>query len=72
MNMLVWLQQSPWVIGLACYLLLNVAKRMPPPSDPVLLSLWELAERFMFLGWDRWGGELKLPGTVHPGPKDGL
>lgn len=63
-----WLMTNPWVIALALYVAINVAKRIPPPTNPTLLFFWQLFERVMFLGWDRWGGSLKWLGTVAPGP----
>jgi hypothetical protein len=65
-----WLVQNPWAIALALYVAINLAKRIPPPTAAIPLFFWQLFERVMFLGWDKWGGALKWLGTVAPAPTD--
>ena len=63
-----FLDNQNLVFAFVLYVLLNVAKRLPPPKHPAAYWAWHFAECLMFLGWDKWGGSLKLPGTVFPGP----
>jgi len=50
---------NPIVIALAIYAALNVCKRLPPPTNPLLARAWAVFESAMVLGWERWGGPLK-------------
>lgn len=66
---LTWLREHETIAYLLAvvlvYICWNVSKR-PPPSNPVLLVLWRLAETITFLPWDQWFGRPVLPGGVSP------
>lgn len=63
MNAYAWMSDNAIVVSLALYVVLNIMRRIPPPSDTRLLFVWELVERFMFLTWEAMPGKLRLPGT---------
>ena len=57
-----WVEAHPVAFGFALYVLLNLAKRIPEPSNPDSFQhvAWEVFERFMVTAYDRWGGPFKM------------
>ena len=59
-----YLTSHPLLLGAIIYVLLNLAKRIPPPANQPWLTLWQVFEATMLLSWDRYGGALKTWETV--------
>lgn len=63
-----WAIEHPAIwVPIAIYVLWNLIPRTPP-TDRRLFALWAIAERFMVLGWQKWGGPWKALGIVSPDP----
>lgn len=65
-----WLLANPIVLAVIVYALLNLARRLPPPKTQPWLTLWQVFESCMVLGWERWGGPLKTFVEPDMKPKD--
>lgn len=64
-----WLIANPHIwVPVAIYVAYNLIPRTPP-TDRRLFALWAVAERFMVLGWRKWGGPWKALGIVSPDPE---
>ena len=61
-------QHQEWVIPLALYLAINLARRdyLVKHANPTVRAIASVLERVLFLQWDRWGGKFKALGIVSP------
>ena len=55
-----------WILPLAIYLALNLAKRdcLVNNSNPVVRGVASVLEKILVLEWGRWGGSFKSLGIV--------
>lgn len=60
-------EHPEFVSALVVLWALSFSKLTPPSRDKkVLFFLWCVAARMTFAAWDKFGGELKMPGTIFP------
>jgi hypothetical protein len=50
---------SEWILYAGLYVLVNLSKRIPPPTDKYLYALWYGWESLMVFAWDSWGMKLQ-------------
>lgn len=61
-RVIAWLSDNQsWLIPLAIYLAMNLAKRdyLVQNPNPVVRGFANALEKVLFLEWNRWGGNLK-------------